>query len=92
MTALLLNHATMLVTMDADRREIADGAIFVRDNQIEWVGPTTELPPDLADSADTTINAAGKIVLPASSTRTIISTRRSPASSPPPRTPSSSTG
>jgi 8-oxoguanine deaminase len=64
MTSTLLTHATMLVTMDADRREIADGAIFVRDNQIEWVGPTTDLPPDLADVADTTINVKDKIVLP----------------------------
>ncbi|MBI1294419.1 8-oxoguanine deaminase [bacterium] len=64
MTTILLTHATMLVTMDADRREIADGALFARNNQIEWVGPTADVPPALADAADTKINATGKIVLP----------------------------
>ncbi len=64
MTTLLLTNATSLVTMDADRREIADGAIFVRDNQIEWVGASADLPPSLADAAQTTLDARGKIVLP----------------------------
>lgn len=64
MTTLLITNATCLVTMDADRREIADGAIFVRDNQIEWVGSSADLPPALADAAETTIRAQGKIVLP----------------------------
>jgi 8-oxoguanine deaminase len=64
MTTLLITNATCLVTMDADRREIADGAIFVRDNQIEWVGSSADLPPALADAAETTIHAQEKIVLP----------------------------
>ncbi len=64
MPTLLITNATCLVTMDAQRREIADGAIFVRDRAIEWVGPTADLPPALADAAETHINARGKIVLP----------------------------
>jgi 8-oxoguanine deaminase len=64
MTTLLITNATCLVTMDAQRREIADGAIFVRDNQIEWVGTSADLSPALADAAETTISAQGKIVLP----------------------------
>jgi cytosine/adenosine deaminase-related metal-dependent hydrolase len=64
MTTLLITNADCLVTMDAERREIADGAIFVRDNQIEWVGASADLPPALADAAQTTIHARGKIVLP----------------------------
>jgi cytosine/adenosine deaminase-related metal-dependent hydrolase len=46
--------------MDAERRRIADGALFVRDNVIEEVGATDELP----HSADTIFEARGKIVLP----------------------------
>jgi cytosine/adenosine deaminase-related metal-dependent hydrolase len=64
MTTLLITNADCLVTMDAERREIADGAIFVRDHQIEWVGASADLPPALADAAETTIHARGKIMLP----------------------------
>ena len=64
MTTLLIQHADMLVTMDADRRELRDGALFVEDNAITWVGITAELPADLAVRADRIIDARGKIVLP----------------------------
>ena len=64
MSTLLIRNATMLVTMDAGRREIADGALFVRGPAVEWVGATVDLPPDLAAQADATIDAQGKIVLP----------------------------
>ncbi len=60
MTTLLLRHADILVTMDPERRIIEDGAIFVRDNVIQQVGRTEELP----EEADTVINARGMIVLP----------------------------
>ncbi|MBK6429444.1 hypothetical protein [Candidatus Amarolinea dominans] len=60
MSTLLLQHADVLVTMDAQRRQIKDGALFVRDQAIEQVGPTASLPA----SADTVINARGMIVLP----------------------------
>jgi cytosine/adenosine deaminase-related metal-dependent hydrolase len=46
--------------MDDARRRIPDGALFIRDNVIQAVGPTADLPAD----ADTVINAQGKIVLP----------------------------
>lgn len=64
MPTLLIQHATMLVTMDAQRRELRDGAVFVQDNAITWVGATADLPADLASRADQVINAHGKIVLP----------------------------
>ncbi|CAN5440426.1 8-oxoguanine deaminase [soil metagenome] len=64
MSTLLIQHATMLVTMDAQRRELRDGAIFVQDNVITWVGATADLPADIARRADQVINATGKIVLP----------------------------
>ena len=57
---LLIRHARCVVTMDTARREIADGAVFVRDHVIEQVGPTAELPP----TADEIIEAAGHVVLP----------------------------
>jgi 8-oxoguanine deaminase len=60
MTTLLIRHARLLVTMDDARREIADGAVFVRDNVIEAVGPTAELPA----TADEMIDAHDQIVIP----------------------------
>lgn len=60
MSTLLVKHADLLVTMDAQRRQIADGAIFVRDRAIVQVGTTGELP----DTADTVIDARGLIILP----------------------------
>ncbi|MEO8838539.1 MAG: amidohydrolase family protein, partial [Herbaspirillum sp.] len=57
---LLIQHATVVVTMDAARREIADGAVFIRDNVIEQVGPSSTLPQD----ADEVINARHHVVLP----------------------------
>lgn len=60
MTMLLLKNADVLVTMDAARREIHDGAVLVRDNVIEQVGPTSELP----ETADRVIDARGMVVLP----------------------------
>ncbi len=60
MSTLLLKNAHLLITMDGARRRIADGGLFARDNVIEQVGPTTELPA----SADRIIDAAGMVILP----------------------------
>jgi cytosine/adenosine deaminase-related metal-dependent hydrolase len=76
MPTTLLKHADLLVTMEPTAgstesralhhrarrqvRRIPDGGLFVRDNVIEQVGPTAELPAD----ADHVINARGLIVLP----------------------------
>lgn len=57
---LLIKNARVLVTMDAARREIADGAVFIRDNVIEQVGPTDDLPR----AADEVIDASGHVVIP----------------------------
>ena len=46
--------------MDDARREIKDGALFVRDNVIEAVGHTTDLP----DTADQVLDLTGHLVLP----------------------------
>jgi cytosine/adenosine deaminase-related metal-dependent hydrolase len=60
MSTLLIRNARLLVTMDAQRREIKDGAVFVRDNVIEAVGATSELPM----TADEVIDARDQIVIP----------------------------
>ena len=57
---LLVHHAERLVTMDAGRREIADGAVFARGGVIEAVGPSDALPA----TADTVIDARDHVVLP----------------------------
>jgi cytosine/adenosine deaminase-related metal-dependent hydrolase len=50
----------MLVTMDGQRRRIRGGGVFVRDNVIEAVGPSAELPA----AADRAIDASGMVVMP----------------------------
>jgi 8-oxoguanine deaminase len=60
MPTLLIRNADLLVTLDAERREIAGGGLFARDGVIEAVGPTPELPTD----ADELIDARGQIVVP----------------------------
>ncbi|HKX42214.1 MAG TPA: 8-oxoguanine deaminase, partial [Burkholderiaceae bacterium] len=60
MPTLLIRHAKLLVTMDAQRREIADGAVFVRDQVVEAVGTSAELP----STADEVIDARDQIVIP----------------------------
>ncbi len=60
MATLLLKNADLLVTMDAERREIAGGGVFVRDGVVEAVGCADTLP----QSADQVISLAGCIALP----------------------------
>ena len=60
MPTLLVKQADLLVTMDSDPYRIPDGGLFIRDNVIEQVGPTAELPAE----ADRVINAQGMILLP----------------------------
>lgn len=63
MPTLLVRHADFLVTMEGlgeDNRRIPDGGLFVRENIIDQVGPTSALP----DDADRIVDASGMIVLP----------------------------
>lgn len=61
MSTILLKNIKCLATMDAARRELADAAIFVRDNVIEAVGTREQMP---ADSADRVIDLSRHVVLP----------------------------
>ena len=61
MPTLLVKNIHTLVTMDQDRRELRNAAILVRDNVIEQVGLTTEMP----QIADEILDLQGKhMVLP----------------------------
>ena len=57
---LLVKNADVLVTMDAARREIRNGGLFVADNRIVAVGPTAELP----QTADEVLDLTGHVVIP----------------------------
>jgi 8-oxoguanine deaminase len=60
MGSLLIRNADLIVSMDDDDTRTTDGAIFIVDNVIRQIGPTSELPA----TADETIDADGMIVLP----------------------------
>ena len=60
MGTLLIRNARLLVTMDAQRREIEGGGVFARDGIIEAVGPSGELPA----TADEVIDARDQVVIP----------------------------
>ena len=60
MATMLVRNAELLVTMDAQRRELTNAGIFIRDGFIEHVGPTDGLPK----TADTVLDLRGQIVLP----------------------------
>lgn len=60
MSTLLIKNAALLVTMDDDRRLVADGGLFVDGPGIAAVGTTAAMPP----YADQVIDARGMIILP----------------------------
>ena len=60
MATLLVKNAQLLATFDEQRREIPAGGLFIRDNIIEQVGPSAELPA----VADRVLDLRDHIVLP----------------------------
>lgn len=61
MTTLLVKNIHTLVTMDDERREIKNAAIFVRDHVIAAVGNSADLP----DTADEVLDLQGRhVVMP----------------------------
>jgi len=65
MTTLLVDHARLLATMDADRREIPDGAVLIEDGVIRWVGPADELADAWRRAPGlSTLDASNLVVLP----------------------------
>ncbi|NLX42571.1 MAG: 8-oxoguanine deaminase [Chloroflexi bacterium] len=65
MTTLLIDHVRLLVTMDADRREIPDGSVLIEDGVIRWVGPAGELADAWRRAPGlSTIDASNLVILP----------------------------
>jgi 8-oxoguanine deaminase len=60
MTTLLVKNAEVLVTLDAQRRELAGGSLLIRDGWIEQVGPAGALPA----TADEVLDLRGHVVFP----------------------------
>jgi len=60
MPTLLVRNAHVLVTMDAQHREISGGGLFATDGVITEVGPTDDLPT----YADEVVDARDRLVLP----------------------------
>ena len=56
----MVKHAQVLATMDDQRREIADGGLFIEDGFIKQVGSTAELP----DAADAVLDLSDHLILP----------------------------
>lgn len=60
MPTLLAKNASVMVTMDRERRELRNAGLFARDGMIEKVGPMDQLPA----TADQVLDLSGQIVLP----------------------------
>lgn len=67
MTLIALN-ADVLVTMDAQRRELRDGALVAEGPAVQWVGPTAELPQQyrrmVDDGSAQVLDMRGRVVTP----------------------------
>jgi cytosine/adenosine deaminase-related metal-dependent hydrolase len=67
MTTLLIHNARCVATFDhvdpTQVRELRDASIYIRDNRIDYVGPTADLPPQ-ALQADEIIDARNHVVTP----------------------------
>ncbi len=60
MSTLLLKNARLLVSMDDAANAWPDGGIYIENNVIRQVGPTSDLP----QTADKMIDASGMLVMP----------------------------
>lgn len=60
MATLLAKNADVLVTMDAQRRELTNAGLFANDGLITHLGAGDELPA----TADTVIDCSGQVLLP----------------------------
>jgi 8-oxoguanine deaminase len=61
MSTLLVRNIHTLATMDGERRELRDAAIYVRDNAIVAVGSLADMP---ATTADRVIDGRAHVVVP----------------------------
>lgn len=63
MSTLLAHKIRLLLTMNDARQTIPNGALFVRDRVIEWLGDAGQIPQPYR-AADRIIDASDKVVLP----------------------------
>lgn len=65
---LIIRHVDILVTMDAQRREIPDGALVAEGPAIQWVGATADLPKAyrqcITDGTAQVIDLPGHVLMP----------------------------
>lgn len=64
---ILIEHAQQLLTMDEQRREIADGALLIKDNVILHISSSDEMSQYIHQNSiliDKTINASGSVLMP----------------------------
>jgi len=59
-STLLIRDASLVATLDDERRELPDASILIRGNLIEAIGPASELPRSAAE----VIDARGHLVVP----------------------------
>ena len=64
MSTLLIHNALCIATLDDAGTELADASIFIRNNLIEHIGPTADLPPGCKALADEVIDAQHHLVIP----------------------------
>ena len=60
---MLLQDIGHLLTLDKDKRELQDAAIYVKGTEIQWVGPTSELPEEYR-TADEVLSLPNHVMMP----------------------------
>ena len=63
MRTLLIHNAHTIATQDDASRELRDASIFIRGHRIEFIGATSDLPPE-ALQADEVMDASHHLVTP----------------------------
>ena len=62
--SLLIENAQCIATQDDAGLELHNASVFIRGNQIEFIGPSRDLPPQLQGEASQTIDARHHLVVP----------------------------
>ncbi|KAH7307421.1 hypothetical protein KP509_22G058000 [Ceratopteris richardii] len=59
-----LLHGAWIVTMDPDLKVYNDGAIFILDDRIKALGPSSDIFPSFSKEADETLDLSGHWIIP----------------------------
>lgn len=60
---MLVRDIQLLVTMNKDGEEISEGALYVKGNEIAWVGATASIPEEYR-TANTVVSLPDRVVIP----------------------------